>query len=186
MPKVRLPGIVLRIAVVLCLAAAAAAQESSPGTTFNIGYTAAKPGEPIDIPITLSGSDQPAIGSIRGEISFPKNIVSFTRGELGLAGELSDGQLVVSVKEGAGDEETGVLEFTLDGNSAIRPGILAYLKFRVSTDAQKGEYPLKIQALTATSPTGEPAALAKGKEGQVVMFGADEEIPAVGCFIFSH
>jgi hypothetical protein len=63
---------------------------------------------------------------------------------------------------------------------------VAYIKFKVAKDAQKGELKLDLLDSSAKAADGKPVELAKGDSGSVTMFAIDEEIPVVGCFFFTH
>jgi len=173
-----------------CLSAKTApakqAEETEQEVRVNVGVLSAKPGEPIDIPLTLSGGEEPQLNAVVVEISFPKDMLSFVRTELGLSGELSKASVQATEKLDPEDSKVSLLEVTISGENPIRPGLLAYLKFRVSTSAAKGTFTLELRNSNATTVEGEPLQMTKGTDGQVELFGIDEEIPIVGCFIFSH
>ena len=153
---------------------------------LNVGLSTAKPGEPIDIPLTLSKGDEPQVNRVVGEIGFPKDTLSFVDVELGLSGELSDVNVQAVEKEDPDDSKVSLLEVTISGEKPIRPGILAYIKFRVSTNAAKGTIVLELKNAKATTMEGKPVQMAEGRDGQVELFGLEEEIPVVGCFFFTH
>lgn len=161
-----------------------AAQESD--VRVNVGIAAAKPGDPIDIPLTLSGGEHGQVGSVVVHIGVPKRILSYTGMELGLAVELADGDVEVSAAEDKVDSSQTVVEFSAKGKSCIRPGILGYIKFDVSTSAVKGDVVLKLIDTKATTCEGAATQLAQGDDGQLAIFGLDEQIPVVGCFFFTH
>ena len=159
------------------------AAKKEPAVTVNVGISTAKPGDPIDIPVTLSGSGQAPMSSIVAEISFPKNALHFVRAEAGLAGEASEADVHGVLKDGGDDS---LIEVTIAAKRPIKFGILAYLKFRVSTEAKKGSVQLKMRSSKAATPDGQPVQLAKGKDGEVTVFNLDETIPQMGCFFFTH
>ena len=163
-----------------------AAQERRPGPTLNAGFSTAKPGDPVDIPLTLSGAEQPQMGAITAELTVPKNALTFVRAETGLAGEMAEADVRGTVQEASDDATLTVLNVSLVPKKPLKPGILLYLKFRVSTEAKKGRVPLKVRSVQATRLDGTPLALAKGKDGTVEVFDRDEEIPQMGCFFFTH
>ena len=167
-------------------ASAMQAEETRQEVKLNVGLSTAKPGEPIDIPLTLSKGDEPQVNRVVGEIGFPKDTFSFVDVELGLSGELSDAKVQASEKEDPDDSKVSLLVVTISGEKPIRPGILAYIKFRVSTNAAKGTIVLELKNSKATTMEGEPVQMAEGRDGQVELFGLDEEIPVVGCFFFTH
>lgn len=167
-------------------AQASQAEASDQGVKINVGVAAAKPGDPIDIPVTLSGGEQVQAGSVITQVSFPKASLSYVAVEAGLAAELAEGQTQGTLQEDKEDSSLTLLEINITGKNPIKPGILVYMKFRVSTDAQKGVIPLKLRDAKVTVSGGGPAQLAKGDDGEVTIFALDEEIPVVGCFFFTH
>jgi hypothetical protein len=166
--------------------AAPAAQESTNDLKINIGIAAAKPGDPIDIPVTLSGGEGAQIGGAVIHVGYPTATFSFNDAERGLAVELADGQAKATVAQDKTDAKSSVIELALTGTSCIKPGILAYLKFQVSNDAKKSEVPLKLLDYKATGCQNAPLQLAKGDDGLITIFAIDEEIPVIGCFFFTH
>jgi len=162
----------------------AAAQEGE--VRVNVGIAAAKPGDPIDIPLTLSGGENTQVGSILLHVGIPKKVLTYTDMERGLAVELADGEMKVTTADDKADASQMLLEVSTTGKTCIKPGILGYLKFNVSTTAEKSVVNLKLNDSKATAcPTGN-FALAKGDDGQLTIFAIDETIPVVGCFFFTH
>jgi len=164
----------------------APAQAQEGDVRINVGIAAAKPGDPIDIPLTLSGGENTQAGSILVHVGVPKKLLTYTDMERGLAVELADGELKVTTADDTVDSSQTVLEFSATGKSCIKPGILGYLKFNVSTDAQKGVIVLKLIDSKATACPNGNLQLAKGDDGQLTIFALDEQIPVVGCFFFTH
>ena len=162
------------------------AEETGQEVKLNVGLSTAKAGEPIDIPLTLSKGDEPQINSVVAEIGFPKDTFSFVDVELGLSGELSEAKVQAAEKEDPDDSKVSLLEVTVSSEKPIRPGILAYIKFRVSTNAAKGTIALELKNSKATTMEGDPVRMAEGRDGLVELFGLEEEIPLVGCFFFTH
>ena len=154
----------------------------------NVGVSTAKPNDIIDIPLTLSAPDAVKIGTVSEIVSFPKNALSLTKAELGLAGEQSQADVKTDVKDSPDDPATSLIDVSISTKAPpLKPGILAYLKFKVAPTAEKGTIVLKIMDFKATSGTGEALQQAvKGKDGEVTVFGINEEIPVVGCFFFNH
>jgi len=182
-PRTILRGVLALLALVW-IAGALQAEAQEP--ILNIGISTAKPGDPVDIPLTISGAEQPRMGSIQLELTFPKDALHYVRGSAGLSGEMAE----ATVEGTPGDELDAAgmssLTVTINAKRPIKPGILAYIHFRVSTDAQKGMVPLKAQSIQAKTLQGESQPLAKGRDGEVEVFARDETIPLIGCFFFTH
>jgi len=153
---------------------------------LNVGVSTAKPGDVIDIPLTLGVPEGMSVRSVVETISFPKKVLSLAKTELGLSGELSQAEIKTNITDDKGDSDLSDLEITISSKTPLKPGILAYLKFKVSGDAKKGSVSLKVVSSKATTSGGETVEMAKGKDGEVTLFNANEELPVVGCFFFSH
>ncbi len=153
---------------------------------INVGITSAKPGDPIDIPMTLSGSSDVEAKQLTARISFPKDILSYQDVETALAAELADALVTAEVQEHPDRRSHSVLALTVVGQNPVKPGIIAYLKFRVAPDAVKGDINLDLLDSSATNPDGSQMELAEGDGGLITLFGLDEDIPVVGCFFFTH
>lgn len=153
---------------------------------INVGVSTAKPEDIIDIPLTLSVPDVTKATSITETVSFPKDILSMSKAELGLAGEQSQAEIKADVKDDPSDPTASLVVVSISAKSPLKPGILAYLKFKVSAKAKKGTVVLKIADAKAESSGGPTLTAVKGKDGEVTIFNSDEEIPVVGCFFFSH
>jgi hypothetical protein len=174
-------GLVFLIA--LSLPASMAAQQV---TTLNVGISTAKPGDPVDIPLTLSGRETPGLTSITAEISFPKATLRFVRASAGLAGEMAEATVQGTVRDAPDVSGLSLLTVTITAKQPIKLGILAYLQFRVATDAPKGTVQLRDLSLQGGSSDGAAQTLAKGRDGRVEIFERDEQIPLIGCFFFTH
>jgi hypothetical protein len=153
---------------------------------INIGVAAAKPGDSIDIPLTLSANPDVQVRGLTVKIGVPKRVLTYKGNELGLAVELAEGVLDVTAADDQVDSSQTVVVFSAKGQNCIRPGILGYLQFVVAKDAQKGEVILKLLENEATTCADAILQLDKGDDGQLTLFALDEEIPVVGCFVFAH
>ena len=161
----------------------AQAQES---TCVNVGFASAKPSDEIDIPLTFSGAEGTSANALTAHVSFPSNILTFTTAERALAAELADAEVKATAAQDKNNKDLSVLEVNIAGKSCIKPGIVAYMKFKVSKDAKKGELKLDLVDSSAKGCEDKPLELAKGDSGSVTLFNMDEEIPVVGCFFFTH
>jgi len=163
-----------------------AADEKTDQVRVNVGVSTAKPEDIIDIPLTLGVPEGTKVSSVTETVSYPKKVLSLTKVELGLAGEQSKAEVKQNVKDDAGDSNLTDLEVNISSSEGLKPGIMAYMKFKVDPSATKGSVAIKVVDSKATSDSGQPLQMAKGKDGEVSIFNKDEEIPVVGCFFFSH
>lgn len=187
-PKLWLLWSTLALSFLLSMPAsmAAASLAAQQATTLNVGLSTAKPGDPVDIPLTLSGAETPRLSSITVEISFPKATLRFVRASAGLAGEMAEANVQGTVRDAPDVSGLSLLTVTITAKQPIKLGILAYLQFRVATDAPKGTVQLRDQSLQGGSLEREPQTLAKGRDGRVEIFERNEQIPLIGCFFFTH
>ena len=157
--------------------------EEDNSVQLNVGVAAARPGEPIDIPVTLSGPEGTQLMSAVVHVSFPNKYLNYTGSQKGLAVELADGDVQITDKANGADT---MLEISVTSKTCVKAGILAYFSFQATADTPKGEIPLKLVDYRATSCQGNPLQLAQGDDGLITMFASDEEIPVLGCFFFTH
>lgn len=163
-------------------AARAPAQEAK----VNIGAVAALAGDIVDVPLYFSAPDEVKIASLAATISFPRKSLSFTRAELGIMGQRSQAELETSTKDDRISPDLSLLEITISSKEPMKPGILTYLKFKVSVNATKGKFPLKLVNSKTASPSGDPVAMATGMDGAIAVYNTTEEMPLMGCFFFTH
>ena len=171
----------------VALAARPAAAQDDNAVRINVGIAAAKPGDPIDIPLTLSGNENSSSGPITMHVTFPKKLMTYTDSERGLAVELAEGEFKATASDDKDDATQTVLDISAGAKTCIKPGILGYVKFSVADSAPKGIITLKVKDTKAEKcGGGGDMQLAKGDDGQLTIFAADETIPVVGCFFFTH
>ncbi len=96
-----------------------------------------------------------------------------------------DAEIRAVVREDSNNADLALVEVTVSTQGEMKLGILAYMKFRLSTDAKEGVIELKAVQTKATTREGEPLAVAKGKDGEIAV-APPGSTPAVACFIFSH
>ncbi len=180
----RWPRSVLAFAAVAWMAAGVPADAQGP--TLNVGISTAKPGDPVDLPLTISGAEQAQMGSITVELTFPKSALHYVRASAGLSGEMAEATVEGAVRDAPDVSGLSFLTVTIKAKRPIKPGILAYVHFRVATDTPKGMVPLRARTVQAATLSSETQQLAKGRDGQVEVFERDETIPLIGCFFFTH
>lgn len=174
------------LAILMSVWMAGVAPAGAQEPTLNIGSSTAKPGDPVDIPLTISGTEQPGMGSITLELTFPKDTLHFVRGSAGLSGEMAEASVEGTLRDAPDVSGLSFLTVSIAAKKPIKPGILAYIHFRVATEAQKGLVQLKARSVEAKTLSDESQTLAKGRDGQIEVFARDETIPLIGCFFFTH
>ena len=180
------PVLLSLLILIACSPVPGVGQEKKAEPTLNVGFSTAQPGDPIDIPITLSGTEQPQTGLIAVELTFPKPALTFVRADAGLAGEMAEADIQGKVRDAPNDSKLSVLTISLSARKPVKPGIVAYLKFHVPTEAKKGRVQFKVLSVKAATLSGAPQPLTKGRDGAVEVYDRDEEVPQIGCFFFTH
>lgn len=158
----------------------------SQAARLSVGVANTLAGDTVDIPIYLTAPDPVKVGSVVQTISFPKKLLSLTRAQLGPAAEPSQAELRTKTTDAGDNPDLSVIEIAISSKEPMKAGVLAYLKFKVSTAAREGTIPLKLADWKAATVSGGPVQLAKGKDGEVAVFNTTEAMPAVGCFFFTH
>ena len=105
---------------------------------------------------------------------------------MGPAAEQSHAELRTKTTDASDNSDRSLLEIAISSKEPMKAGVLAYLKFKVSTAATEGPIRLKVVDLKATTESGAPLPIAKGRDGEVSVFNTTEAMPAVGCFFFTH
>src|SRR5688572_20867640 len=137
------------VLMLVALMGAAGAVQAQESTRINVGFASAKPTDLIDIPVTFSGGESAQASSLAVQVSFPKEVLTYESVERALAAELADAEIKATVADDASDKSLAVVNVGIEGKSPIKPGIVAYVKFRVSKEAKKGEVQLKLLATSA-------------------------------------
>lgn len=149
-------------------------EKTDPAVTLNVGNSTGRPGDVVDIPLVLSAPEIARVGSLVGEISFPKMVLSLMKAKQGLSAELSEAKVEARVRDDTGDTGLSILEFSILAKEPLRPGIAVYLVLKVSENAAKGKATLALRDLKATTEKGEPLQVAKGESGGVEILDKDE------------
>jgi hypothetical protein len=162
------------------------AEKNERDSVLSLDVAVGKPGDTIDVPVTLTAPEASQVAAVVLEISFPQKLLSFKKADAGPTAEMSETPVSAKVKADSDGAELSILELTVSGTNVIKPGILAYLKFTIAESAPKGTASIKIVSTKATSAAGAPVQVSKGTDGDVQVFDKNEEIPVVGCFFFTH
>jgi len=158
----------------------------SQAARVSVGIANTLAGDTVDIPIYLSAPETVKVGSVVQTISFPKKLLSLTRAQAGPTEEQSPAEVKTKITDASDNADLAVLEVTVSSKAPLRPGILAYLRFKISIAAREGEIPLKIVDTKAATESGDPVQLTRGRDGVIGIYDTVEAMPAVGCFFFTH
>jgi len=153
------------------------------------------PGDQVSVPITLVTRNEPQVGKISLEVSYPSELISFVEATLGSAAEAAGAEVRTQVVESADsaetERETGldesqdldrkILRLDISASRVIPQGLLLNLTFEMSGQiAINHEIPLENLKQTAQSLEGQEIR-ARGLGGAIAPI---EAIPA--CFFYMH
>ena len=163
---------------VLCPREAEAQQE----VEVILGSDLSIPGGESYLPLRLTASGV-KVGEVISEISFPKDVLSFTEAKRGEAAEQSNAEIKAEIKEAGENLALAVLRLTISSEEELPQGLLTTLKFKISKDAKATDF--KIQnVVKVKTPSGEEIKQAKGNEATLTI--SPPTLPSVGCFFFTH
>ena len=171
-------GFVLLFTSVLCPREAEAQQE----VEVVLGSDLSIPGGESYLPLMLTARGV-KVGEVVSEVSFPKDVLSFTEAKRGEAAEQSNAEIKAEVKEAGENSALAVLLVTISAANGVPEGLLATLKFRVSASAETTEFRLK-NVVKVKTPSGEEIKEANGNEATLTI--SPPTLPSVGCFFFTH
>ncbi len=174
-------------------------ETSSPKA--KLGFSAGAAGNTVRIPLTLEGAQSTHIAKVVSRVAFPHQL-SFIRLEPGTSrgkGEVVELEWTVhdsELQEGkdpSSPEKGEVVEIQItssDGAGPLPDGVLAYLAFRIGSDAVVEETPefvlthdVTIFAFGATE-TDLPKAAAYSEQTTIFLESADA--PLFACFFYMH
>jgi hypothetical protein len=171
-------------------AAAAEAQQAADSPLVILGTVAADPGTNATIPLYFKPKAGQALQGLHLEVVFVSNSVKFAKSEKGVASEMQNVELkLVPAELGA---EGNIRRTRLDIDVSVSggapdvslpEGLLAFLDFRVPTDAKAFSIALNPQAVAGRDADGKPVALS-AEAGKIIVSVPDA--PMVGCFFFTH
>src|SRR3989338_6128645 len=144
----------------------------------SVGVANTLAGDTVEIPFYLSVPETVKIGSVVQTISFPKKLLSLTRAQVGPAEEQSQAEVKTKITDASDNADLSVLEVTISSKAPMKPGILAFLRFKISIAAKEGEVPLKIVDTKVATERGEPVQLTRGRDGVIGIFNTVEAMPA--------
>ena len=179
-------------------AATQSAAEQVP--RVSLGEIKGTPGSSVMMPLSLTADPKTPLRSLTVDIEFVSKSLIFQKTSLGIAAELVNAKIQASVAKEATDEN-GLKHVTLRVTASLPDpapqtglpdGLLAYLLFEISQEAQPFRIRLTPAAVTAddlSDPPKEVANLASDP-GLVVIESSqalfDQMAPPIACFFFSH
>lgn len=175
----------LSVAVgVICLligVACDAQGQSQPTVELSLGSETTSPGAPAQVPVILFARET-KVGKVAGEVTFPKELLSFVGVARGSSGDEVNADISTKVIDDSGNSKLSVLKLAVSATQDMPNGVLLTLRFRVSPDAEDGFLKL-ANRLTAMSIGGEEIGNIKTRDGEVSVSKMQVLVP---CFFFTH
>jgi len=148
----------------------------------------AAPGRQVFVPLVLGGSEEFQVGTLVSEILFPNALLSFEGVTIGESADRVGAQPQASVQADEENPEQSRLEVTIVSSEGkpIPDGLLAYLTFQVSEQAEVGD--AMILEHTASASTLEDPlhsldpVTARSATIEVNIF----DTPFFACFFYMH
>ncbi len=162
---------------------------------ISLGSQTGTPGTSIVIPLYYTPPEGGDLRSLAVEVEWVSKNLQFVRSERGISAE-SIGADVAGKVTGTQKDDKGIEHSTLridasvveeNPKRGIPEGLLAYLTFKISSEAQAFAIELRPKLLAATEigPAGKKISQAEVENGRVGV-----ELPGlppyVTCFLFSH
>ncbi|MBI4479709.1 MAG: hypothetical protein HY651_06770 [Acidobacteria bacterium] len=173
-----------------------------PGQTARVSLAEIKttPGASLMMPLSLTPDPKNPLRSLTIEIGFVSKSLVFQKTSRGLAAELANADIQANLTEGPPDEK-GLKRATLRvaaslpepaSKEGLPDGLLAYLLFQVSEDAQPLSVKLTPAVISANDLSTPPKKVSNvGADAGVVVIEALDAVyqrlaPELACFFFSH
>ena len=170
------------VIIVLLIAVDTVAQgQSQPTVELSLSSETTSPGAPAQIAVILFARET-KVGKVAGEVTFPKEILSFDRVMRGSSGDEVNADVSTEVIDDSGNSKLSVLKLAVSATKDMPDGVLLTLRFRVSPDAADGFLKL-ANRLTAMSLGGEEIGNIKTRDGEVSVSKMQVLVP---CFFFTH
>lgn len=159
-------------------------------TRLTIGSSSALVESEVSLPLYFTAAPGLKVGSLSAEIKFPSKLLSFVKAEKSGSSEAIGAQVKAEVSSELKGAGLSTLKLTISvpqdqwGRKALPDGVIAYLVFQLSKEAQADtEIVLqnKASALTAEEqPKRVEPVLAY--EGKITVLGE----PIISCFFYMH
>ena len=180
----------------------ATAQQPVPPAAPRVSLAEIKttPGASLMMPLSLTPDPKNPLRSLTVEIGFVSKSLVFQKTSRGLAAELANADIQANLIEGPPDDK-GLKRATLRITASLPEpapkeglpdGLLAYLLFQVSEDAQPLTIKLTPAVVSANDLSTPPKKVSNvGADAGVVVIESLDAVyqrlaPELACFFFSH
>ena len=178
----------------------APAQGSGQAPRVSLAEIKTTPGASLMMPLSLTPDPKNPLRSLTVEIGFVSKSLVFQKTSRGLAAELANADIQANLIEGPPDDK-GLKRATLRITASLPEpapkeglpdGLLAYLLFQVSEDAQPLTIKLTPAVVSANDLSTPPKKVSNvGADAGVVVIESLDAVyqrlaPELACFFFSH
>jgi len=179
---------------------AAPQSAAAPVPRVSLGEIKGTPGSSVMMPLSLTADPKLPLRSLTVDIEFVSKSLIFQKTSLGIAAELVNAKIEAAVAKEATDAN-GLKHVTLRvtaslpepaAKEGLPDGLLAYLLFDISAEAQPFRIRLTPAAVSANDLSTPPKKVANvASEPGLVVIESQEAIfdqmaPPIACFFFSH
>lgn len=172
--------------VIFCLLTFGSAAGQSTGSHLSVGTDKSLPGEEVFIALNLVPLPGDEFRSVRVEISFPKDLLSFEGVKKGAAIVAVGGEVSATQEQEEDRRNSALTSIRVLGTSdqPIPTGVLAYLTFKISGQAPLGEkIVLKTQAEGSLQQQLTDAKPLKVLDGSIEIV---DQPRMFACFFYMH
>src|SRR5262249_54842916 len=144
------------------------------------------PGAETMVTGVLSVAAGTELGTLRAQISFPSDQISFQEVKKGLSIEAAGAEVTTQVTkdEPAAGSSTMELAVVSKSGKPIPTGILADLVFKISKDVKPGVIIILKNKVTALDSSNQPIPSAGGTDGKLTVL--DKPPSIFSCFFYMH
>ncbi len=171
-------------ALLIWLMCAPISAQRTPTVHIDPGLDAIVPGEQVFLSTVLSTTEDPLVGKISFELSYPTELLSFVEANPSKGAELSGANIKTEVYNSQDDVGETILRVEVSAPRSIPPGVLLKLTFQVSEEAPTpSQIVVRNVEHSAESVEGEVLET-QGINGTVTVISEDS--PIFACFFYMH
>jgi len=175
-------------------------QSAAQAPRVSLAEIKTTPGSSLMMPLSLTPDPKNPLRSVTVEIEFVSKSLVFQKTTRGLAAEIVNADVQASLTEGPADDKGlkhAKIRLTASlpepaAKEGLPDGLLAYLLFQVSPDAQPLSIKLTPAVVAASDLSTPPKKIASvGADPGIVVVEALEDVyqrlaPQIACFFFTH
>ena len=155
--------------------------QSRPSVSLDLGVAmeTVSPGGKVAMPLMLVTAEDPKVGKVSVELSFPSKRLSFQDVTKGGALESIDAKIQTEIRDSEGGEK--ILQVEVSSPKPIPQGVLLNVNFQVGHGIEL-DAEVKLKNLKQSAQTVDGSTLdAYGIDGSVTVMA-----PVAACFFYMH